>query len=41
MMCEPAFTLLPTPTPRPMTLTGKRVLVLGLGDTGLSLAHWV
>ena len=27
--------------PAPMALAGKRVLVLGLGDTGLSVAHWV
>ena len=39
MMREPAFTLLPRP-PR-MALAGKRVLVLGLGDTGLSVARWV
>ena len=39
MMREPAFTLLPR-TPR-MALGGKRVLVLGLGDTGLSVALWV
>jgi len=39
MMREPAFTLLPRP-PR-MPLAGKRVLVLGLGDTGLSVARWV
>ena len=39
MMREPAFSLLPRPAPRP--LHGLRVLVLGLGDTGLSLARWV
>ncbi|MFL6574444.1 MAG: UDP-N-acetylmuramoyl-L-alanine--D-glutamate ligase [Burkholderiales bacterium] len=38
-MREPAFKLLPRP-PR-MELGGKRVLVLGLGDTGLSVARWV
>jgi UDP-N-acetylmuramoylalanine--D-glutamate ligase len=27
--------------PQPMALAGKRVLVLGLGDTGLSVAEWV
>ena len=39
MMREPAFSLLPKPVPTP--LEGKRVLVLGLGDTGLSVARWV
>ena len=39
MMREPAFQQLPPPTPTP--LIGRRVLVLGLGDTGLSLARWV
>ena len=39
MMREPAFSLLPRPTASP--LRGKRVLVLGLGDTGLSVARWV
>lgn len=39
MMREPAFTLLPRPAR--MALAGKRVLVLGLGDTGLSVARWV
>jgi UDP-N-acetylmuramoylalanine--D-glutamate ligase len=39
MMREPAFPLLKPPAP--MALKGKRVLVLGLGDTGLSIAHWV
>ena len=39
MMREPAFQQLPRPAPTP--LVGRRVLVLGLGDTGLSLARWV
>jgi UDP-N-acetylmuramoylalanine--D-glutamate ligase len=39
MMREPPFRELPTPTPTP--LVGRRVLVLGLGDTGLSLARWI
>jgi UDP-N-acetylmuramoylalanine--D-glutamate ligase len=39
MMREPAFTLLPKPVP--ISLLRKRVLVLGLGDTGLSVARWV
>jgi len=39
MMREPAFKLLPRP--QPMPLAGKRVLVLGLGDSGLSVARWV
>jgi UDP-N-acetylmuramoylalanine--D-glutamate ligase len=39
MMREPAFTLLKKPAP--MALEGRRVLVLGLGDTGLSVARWV
>jgi UDP-N-acetylmuramoylalanine--D-glutamate ligase len=39
MMREPAFSLLPRPVPG--DLRGKRVLVLGLGDTGLSVARWV
>jgi len=39
MMREPAFSLLPKPARIP--LTGKRVLVLGLGDSGLSAARWV
>ena len=38
MMREPAFQLLPRPAR--MELAGKRVLVLGLGDTGLSAARW-
>ena len=39
MMREPAFSLLRKPSA--MKLQGKRVLVLGLGDTGLSVANWV
>jgi UDP-N-acetylmuramoylalanine--D-glutamate ligase len=39
MMREPPFSLLRRPDPR--ELKGARVLVLGLGDTGLSLARWV
>jgi UDP-N-acetylmuramoylalanine--D-glutamate ligase len=39
MMREPAFQRLPQPMPTP--LVGRRVLVLGLGDTGLSLARWI
>src|SRR5262245_34368512 len=38
-MREPPFQSLPRPHPVP--LAGKRVLVLGLGDTGLSVARWV
>jgi len=38
-MREPLFSLLPRP--RPVALAGRRVLVLGLGDTGLSVARWV
>jgi UDP-N-acetylmuramoylalanine--D-glutamate ligase len=38
-MREPAFSLLPRP--EPVALAGRRVLVLGLGDTGLSVARWV
>jgi len=38
-MREPFFNLLPRP--EPMALGGRRVLVLGLGDTGLSVARWV
>ena len=30
----------PLTRPQPMALAGKRVLVLGLGDTGLSVANW-
>jgi UDP-N-acetylmuramoylalanine--D-glutamate ligase len=39
MMREPAFSLLRKPSA--MKLRGKQVLVLGLGDTGLSVANWV
>jgi UDP-N-acetylmuramoylalanine--D-glutamate ligase len=39
MMREPAIPLLEQPAP--MALRDKRVLVLGLGDTGLSVARWV
>ena len=39
MMREPAFSLLTKATPVP--LRGKTVLVLGLGDSGLSAARWV
>ena len=39
MMREPAFQQLSRPVPTP--LVGRRVLVLGLGDTGLSLARWI
>ena len=39
MMREPAFSLLARPAPR--ALRGLRVLILGLGDTGLSMARWV
>jgi UDP-N-acetylmuramoylalanine--D-glutamate ligase len=39
MMRDPAFT--PLRKPDPFSLKGKRVLVLGLGDTGLSVANWV
>jgi UDP-N-acetylmuramoylalanine--D-glutamate ligase len=38
-MREPPFQTLPRP--QPVALFGKRVLVLGLGDTGLSVARWV
>jgi UDP-N-acetylmuramoylalanine--D-glutamate ligase len=38
MMREPAFQLLPRPAR--VDLAGKRLLVLGLGDTGLSVARW-
>jgi UDP-N-acetylmuramoylalanine--D-glutamate ligase len=38
MMREPVFSLLPTPVPS--SLRGKRLLVLGLGDTGLSVARF-
>ena len=39
MMREAVFPLLKKPVP--MSLQGRRVLVLGLGDTGLSVARWV
>ena len=39
MMREPAFSLLRQPTPS--SLKGKKALVLGLGDTGLSVIRWV
>ena len=39
MMRPRAFSLLPAPSRRP--LSGQRVLILGLGDTGLSVARWV
>ena len=39
MMREPAHSLLRKPAAMP--LKGKRVLVLGLGDTGLSVANWI
>ena len=39
MMREPAFSILKKP--QRMALAGRRVLVLGLGDTGLSMARWV
>jgi UDP-N-acetylmuramoylalanine--D-glutamate ligase len=38
-MRESIFNLLPRPEPVP--LAGRRVLVLGLGDTGLAVARWV
>ncbi len=38
-MRQHAFSLLPAPSRRP--LSGQRVLILGLGDTGLSVARWV
>ncbi len=38
MMREPFFALLPRPAP--FSLSGKKLLVLGLGDTGLSLARF-
>jgi UDP-N-acetylmuramoylalanine--D-glutamate ligase len=38
-MREPAYALLKKPSA--MQLKGKKVLVLGLGDTGLSVANWV
>jgi UDP-N-acetylmuramoylalanine--D-glutamate ligase len=39
MMREAPFSLLPRP--RKMDVRGRRVLILGLGDTGLSVARWV
>ncbi len=38
-MHEPPFRLLRRPEPR--SLAGQRVLVLGLGDSGLSAARWI
>ncbi len=38
-MRPPLFSTLARP--QPIALAGKRVLVLGLGDTGLSVANWV
>jgi len=38
-MREPLFNQLPRP--QPAALAGRRVLVLGAGDTGLSVAKWV
>jgi UDP-N-acetylmuramoylalanine--D-glutamate ligase len=38
-MRQPFFNTLARP--QPMALAGKRVLVLGLGDTGLSVVKWV
>ena len=38
-MRPPSFSTLARP--QPMALAGKRVLVLGLGDTGLSVMNWV
>jgi UDP-N-acetylmuramoylalanine--D-glutamate ligase len=38
-MRPPLFSALARP--QPMALAGKRVLVLGFGDTGLSVANWV
>ena len=38
-MRQPPFSLLARP--QPVALAGKRVLVLGLGDTGFSVAEWV
>jgi len=39
MMRDPAHSMLKPPAP--MALSGKKVLILGLGDTGLSVARWV
>jgi UDP-N-acetylmuramoylalanine--D-glutamate ligase len=38
-MREPLFKLLPRP--EPVALAGRRVLVLGLGDSGFAAARWV
>jgi UDP-N-acetylmuramoylalanine--D-glutamate ligase len=38
-MRQPHFSMLPTP--RATALAGRRVLVLGMGDSGLSAANWV
>jgi UDP-N-acetylmuramoylalanine--D-glutamate ligase len=38
-MRAPLFSLMPRP--EPVALAGRRVLVLGMGDTGLSAARWV
>jgi len=38
-MREPCFNTLPRP--QPVALAGRRVLVLGAGDTGVSVAQWV
>lgn len=38
LMAEPFMTL---PQPQPMSLANRRVLVLGLGETGLATARWV
>ena len=37
-MRPPLFSLLPRP--RPIALAGRRMLVLGAGDTGLAVARW-
>ena len=39
MMREPVFSLLSRPPA--VSLRGKKVLVLGLGDTGMSVSRWV
>ena len=38
-MRQPHFSMLPPPAPT--ALAGKRVLVLGMGDSGLSAANWI
>ncbi|MGQ0510870.1 MAG: UDP-N-acetylmuramoyl-L-alanine--D-glutamate ligase [Betaproteobacteria bacterium] len=38
-MRQPLFSTLPRP--QAMALSGRRVLVLGMGDTGLSAARWI